>query len=585
MLGSALLGSFYLASARAQTPGAPPPTPEGRRVARYARAGIARSNATRSNYIRPHITVLLTKFRYPHAEETVDVTLWTRLGTLNVSQAVGEQDTCSLTLTPLMPAEHVPQVGDTIAVGLAAEHSGEQRRIAGGLEFRGPIVQVQHDRRSANASPWVSIAAVDWQWWFDAQLVNWVWPRQSAYATINDLLARYVNFSQVISDPALMTTFTDAYVPPDLPECPAFTATNWRPSDVLRHLVLDLQGGWYLDPLRQLHVWANQANEPGQSDPRVLSNYLRTLKTFRHRYDATQVRRRVIVEGMITQSLTDVPLLTVTNYTGGIPVEDARPLAAGGRVRFGAQWANQTLGWAQPTDQNLPAAHVSADFALGGPAIYMSHADWVNGPGTNDGWIKVAEQLIRYEYATWESTGVALHLSPDIPFGKPVQPIKTGEVLTWMPWVGRLWQSDAHEPPVGTLMPLQPTLKGDDMVLIADAIDPDANEAWAQHLPPLEALVQDQRYVYSGATDRARADLNFFRMPLLAAEWETEDFNARPGRKQTIQLTGDYPVSAVLTIGRVSLSFPLRNVAPRRTCQATTVKRATLLQTVTTDQV
>jgi len=134
-------------------------------------------------------------------------------------------------------------------------------------------------------------------------------------------------------------------------------------------------------------------------------------------------------------------------------------------------------------------------------------------------------------------------------------------------------------------MPVQGTAANSDVVLIADVSDPDASQPWAPHLPPFEALVTDGRYSYDGAAGRAAADLAYFKAPLLTATWETEDFNARPGRSQEIQLTDVDPVSAVVTITDVSLSFPLRTLAPRRSCTGSTVKPATLLETLMTETV
>jgi hypothetical protein len=583
VLGSAVLGAFYLASATAQTPGLPPPLPVSAPAKLYARSQIARSNATRSNYIRPHITVLLTKYRYPNPAEIVDVTPWTRDGTLTVTQALNDQpDSCALTLTPHLDPANVPQVGDVIAIGLATEGSGANQRIAAGLEFSGPVVTVQQQRRQGNGTPWVHCGCADWQWWFDAAIVNWIWPAQSATITIRDLLARYVNFSQVISDPTLMLTFTDDFVQEDLASCTAFTAINWRPSAVIRHLLTELQGGWYIDALRRLHVWSG-STEPQQSDPQTLTNYLGTLKAFTHTVDATQVRRRVVVEGMITQSAVDVPTLTSTSYAGGIPVADARAFVASGtaRARFGGQWVNQSITHPlQPSGQNAFAAHVSQAYTLGDAALYIDAfpaAPTWDLAMTVPGWIKVNEQFIRYESATAAGgLGYALALSAAIPFGHPVAGISLGDVATWVHWLDTM-NSDAHQAPAGTLMPVQGTAAGADVVVIAEVTDSDANQAWAPHLPPLEALVQDGRYSYAGAAGRAAADLAYFKAALLTAQWETTDFNARPGRSQQIQLTDVAPVSAVVTILNASVTFPLRHLAPQRMCTGSTVKPATLL--------
>jgi len=49
-------------------------------------------------------------------------------------------------------------------------------------------------------------------------------------------------------------------------------------------------------------------------------------------------------------------------------------------------------------------------------------------------------------------------------------------------------------------------------------------------------------------------------------------------------LTDPDAINALVTITSVSVSFPLRRLAPRRHCSASTVKPATLLDVVITDQ-
>ena len=589
MLGSAVLGSFYLASATAQTPGLPPPLPAHAQAVRWARSKIARSNATRSNYIRPNITVLLTMYRYPNPPVTVDLSAWTRGGTLQVTQAINDEpDSCAFTLKPETPAAYYPTVGDVVAVGLATESTvpdHSQKRIAAGLEFAGPVIVAQHDRRENNGSPWVAVQCQDWQWFFDAQLVNATWPAQSATATITDLLARFVNYSQIVPAASLLP-FTLDYVPANLPTCDAFIATNWRATDVVRHLANEMTGGFYIDPNRALHVWAN-GPEPNQSDPQPLKNYLATLKSFRHRIDASQVRRRVAVEGMATSILVDVPQLTATPYTGGVPVADARAFVGGTerRARLGSQWVRvQVTHPLQADIENPFTAHTLN--AVDPTGTYLNLDAWpafLPGGGSGGGWIKVGEQFLRYANAAPGPGAGQSQMNINLPsfeFGKAIAPIKVGETVTWIDWVDS-WKRDPHAS-TAAFAPLAPAIAGTELVVMAEAVDADAAQPWAVHLPPTESLVQDGRYGSTGAQTRADDDVNFFRLPAMQAEWTTDDFNARPGRPQVILLTDPDPVSASLTILTVSVTFPLRSLGPRRQCTAALVKPATLLDVLTT---
>lgn len=586
MLGSAVLGSFYLASATAQTPGLPPPLPTGAKAILWARSKIARSNATRSNYIRPHITILLTQYRYPNPPITVDLTMWARLDSTSVTQAINDEpDSCSLTLKPETPAAYYPLVGDVIQIGLATEATVPdytQIRVAAGYEFGGPVIVTQHDRRPKNQSPWISVQCQDWQAFFDAQLVNATWPAQSASITIADLLARFVNYSQIVPAGSLLP-FALTYVPTNLPSCAAFTAVNWRPSQVIRHLANEMEGGFYIDPTRALHVWAS-GPEPNQSDPQPLKNFLGTLKTFRHRSDASQVRRRVMTEGMGTTILVDVPGLNPPAlYAGGIPVADARPFVGSERgARLGSQWVRvQITHTLQPDVENPFAAHatVAFNYATDGTLTVDAWPYFLTlGSG---GWVKVGEQYLRYDSSGGSAGAYTLRVNQGyFPFGRAIASIKAGEVVTWVDWIDN-WQKVAHDS-TAALVPIDAALAGTELVVLAEAIDLDAAQPWAIHLPPYEAVVQDARYGYIGAQTRATDDVNFFRLPLLHAEWLTDDYNARPGRPQTILLTDPDAVSAVLTILSVNVTFPLRSLAPRRQCAAALVKPATLLDVLTT---
>jgi hypothetical protein len=577
MLGGAVPAVFYMASATAQMPGMPPPIPPGRKAVLYARAGIARSNAFRSNYIRPNITVLLEKYRYPDPPEVVDLTNWVRADTLAVTQAINDEpDNCSFTLKPELPSELVPEVGDTISVGLATEHSGNARRIAGGLEFAGPVITKQHQRRAKNESPWIALNCQDWQWFFDAQLVNDSWPAQSATITVQSLLDKYVNYSQLRT---LDYTFTLGYVEADLPVCPAFVAINWRPTDVLRHLANQMAGGFYIDPLRRLHLWAN-GPEPYLSDPQPLENYRSTLKAFTHTVEGSQMRKRVVVEGTSATILVDIPALP-SPYYGGIPVSTAQPFVHTDwrRARLGSQWVEvKVTHTLQASTENPFTAHVTADKDTTEGVLTVDAFPAFLGAVTV-GWIKVGEQFIRYEQRSGNQfiVNVATY-----PFGKMIAPVKTNDSVTWVDWVDEI-QGLAHYEGA-TLDSLRAAIANTPLVVLAEDRDTDVAQPWATALPPIEALVQDGRYGYTGASTRAADDVSFFKTTAFQAQWETFDYNSRPGRLQFINLKGADPVAKQVTIQTVDVTFDLRRLAPRRRCTGATVKPATLLDVMTTSQ-
>src|SRR4030095_9047168 len=83
----------------------------------WARWGIARSGATRSNYVTPLSTVdLIVRDAAGNIISTTDITNYIRFGSLEVTQALNDEpDTCHFQIVPTAPAAAVPQVGQEIA--------------------------------------------------------------------------------------------------------------------------------------------------------------------------------------------------------------------------------------------------------------------------------------------------------------------------------------------------------------------------------------------------------------------------------------------------------------------------------------
>ena len=83
------------------------------------------------------------------------------------------------------------------------------------------------------------------------------------------------------------------------------------------------------------------------------------------------------------------------------------------------------------------------------------------------------------------------------------------------------------------------------------------------------------------------ADIAAFKEPLVTAEWETEDAYAKPGRPQDVDLTGASvmdPVAMTVTILSVDITYPMRNLMPRRTCRGGPIKASSFLDLVMTSE-
>lgn len=540
----------------------------------WARSGIARSGATRSNYVQPYTTVeLILRDALGNITSRTDLTPYIRFGSLDVTEAINDEpDTCSFQIVPTAPAAAVPKVGQEIAVAWTP----------GATLFRGYALVVQFDRRARNESPWVSVQCQDSMWRFDARIVTYRFPAQSVTESVRFLVANFCN------DPATPTAvdFRVDTVQAGMPNLAAFDVINQRPSTVMRRLLTAVAGGFYIDG-RDVHAWAGSLSEPAQTHPQPLTNTLESLKAFRVTHDATQLRKRVLVEGQRTQTL--IPLLThdvfAVNAPIGIPLDTATFFDASlgvdyqHIVRIGTQWA-QVQTPVSANGQNPFQTRLVADFT---PADAELQCEALSTPPPFQGWIRIGNQYAAYISSSTAGSVLSLRMAlPEHPYGQLTVPMATGETVEWLECVMEdypLSLAWAHPSPTSGVLWAQPV--GTPVVTLAVADRP--LDGW----PQLEGFVQDGRYSYDGALDRANADLDAFSEPLVTAEWETDDLNAEPGRQQAIHLTGASvidPLDLTLTITRVAISFPLRTERPRRRCTGGDVKQSTFLDLVLTDE-
>jgi hypothetical protein len=549
----------------------------------WARSGIARSGATRSNYVQPFSTVdLIVRDANGNITARTDITPYIRFGSLEVTQALNDEpDSCRFQIVPTAPAAAIPAVGQEIAVAWTP----------GAVLFRGYALVVQFDRRPMNESPWVSVQCQDSMWRFDARIVTYRFPAQSVTASILELVKWFCNDPEF---PGTLRDFTTTFVQAGMPSLPAFDIINQRPSTVMRRLMSAVQGAFYIDG-RDVHAWAGNLSEPGQANPQPLTNSLATLKAFRVTHDATQLRKRVLVEGRRATTLMPYPAMAdhdASLYLG-VALNDATLFApATGTdaryvARIGSQWMfvndPQVV---TPAGANPPQARTVLPFTPGDTTLSLKPVTFTPPPR---GWIQVAGQFSRYSSVTGNPTtenwGVYLPAA-SMPYGTFTVPIPVDEVVEWVNSVmafephGLLWTHEEGFTTIGD-QAIRAVPTDTPVVTLAEADRPLAG--W----PPLEGFVQDGRYSYEGALGRANADLDAFSEPLVSAEWETEDLNAEPGRQQAINLTGSSvidPLNLTLTITNVAISFPLRTELPRRRCTGGDVKPSTFLDLVLTDE-
>lgn len=536
----------------------------------WARAGLARSGATRSHYVRPQTTVeWIARYADGVIKSRTNLGDYIRQGSLTVAQALNDAvDTCSFQLIPQTPPAAVPPVGAEIQVAWTP----------GSPVFRGYVLVQQRDRRARHESPWIALQCQDTTWRFDARFVTYRFPAQSVTTSIAYLLRYFCNKDPTTTS---LLDFTTTYVQPNLASIPALDVVNERPTTVMRRLMATVDGGFYVDGV-DLHAWAG-AYEPSATTPTPLTNTLQTLKAFRLTTDATQLRRRVLVEGRRTSTLIGYPTIPTTQSIFlGVPVQDASLFApatgpeATYDARIGTQWVFATNPISVAAQGvNPPQTRLAAPFAVGSSSLTLEPMA-VTPPAS--GWIKVGGQFTNYSTiagnpatGTWTVTLPASVFS----YGVLSVAMPAGETVTWVDAILKLQPNWSRNQ--GEFDGLR--TQAVDTPVVTLGIAEDTNTlSW----PIIEDLVQDGRYSYAGATARAQMDLAAFKEPLVSAEWDTDDLNAIPGRPQVIALTGVDPVSLTLTILSATMTFPLQTLRPRRRCTAGTVKPSTLLDVLVT---
>jgi hypothetical protein len=541
----------------------------------YARSGIARSATTRSNYVAVQNAIdWIVRDAAGNVISTTDLSGVILQDSLRVTRAMNDEpDTCSFTLRPQAPPGLIPKTGDEIRITWAP---------GGPVEFHGYVLVTQADWRANNLQPpWIAVQCQDPLWRFDARIVTYRFPAQSVSASIAFLVQQFCNLQP--GTPSALD-FALTFVQPGMPSIPAFDVVNQRPSTVMRTLTASVGGGFYLEGLT-LHAWATTTSEPNQTNPQPLTVGLKTLHSVRRTEDATQVRRRVIVEGRRTATLMSYPTVPqASSIALGVPLGDGTPFvyagAEGRLVRVGTQWmgvdhvASVTTG-----GRNPPQTQTAAPFdpATGLNAVTLKPMPIVP-PAI--GWVRVGNQYARYAGIAGNpltETWTMQIADPGHPYGRFTVPIPADTTVEWVDGAANLSVLNAIWPPPTFDALAQPV--DTPVVVLAYA------QAPASTWPPLDGFVQDGRYSYAGAQARADSDLDAFQDPLISLEWVTDDLNAIPGRAQVIALASDtIAIDRTVTILRVEITFPLRTLPPRRACTGGYVKLSNFLDLVVTTQ-
>jgi hypothetical protein len=522
-----------------------------------ARSGIARSGASRSNYYKKQNVVLTIGGN--------NMSAFIRFGTLSIRQAINDEpDTASFTLTPDAP--FAPHVGDVVSIGLGA---------ASNMEFAGRVMTVQHRREPGRRKPFFNLLCHDWLGDFDARLVSYAWPKQSATTTILDLIARYCQHNAGVQ-------FGTTAVVSNLPELAAFSVVNARPSEVMRRVTSLLDGGFYIEADRNVHAWAG-TYAPGFTDPKTLDLDLFTLKAFAHTDEGSQARTMLVVEGQRTEALAGLPDTPGGFIDIGIPVGDATPWRqttlpveariGSQRVRFEGRVAPPFDPTKQHSTTIVSVQNNGTYFSwqVADPSVLNVHGD--------QAWLRMGDIYIYYGWDGQNGYTSPTGWGTPPGWGAMPQVPVVGATVTIVDYVMGVAGTSVFVGGGTTRAPIQSQPSGTEIVLVYRQ-----GTTRADPWPPanLEHLVSDGRYSYAGAAERADTELSNFERVDVSAQWLTDDPNARPGRRQRVALAEPDPLSDSFLILASELTFPGANLPPRRQCTGGTVKKSNILDILLT---
>jgi len=529
-----------------------------------ARSGIARSGATRSNYVFPDVFGVVVV-------GGVDLTGKIRADSLHVTMAINDQpDTCTFDAFITDAATDAALVvGADVRIGLGGPSDN--------VIFGGRIVTVHTARHQGHVPSLRSVMCADYLQVLDSEyLVTYGWPSQSATTTILDLVARFANRAGGLP-------LTAVNVAAGLPTHQAFGVANERFSTVMRRMVtmFPTPGGFYVDPLKDLHAWIG-AQEPGQTNPSPLTLANFHAKQFALTRDGSQVRDAVIVEGVRTKAPIGTP--PPGDYAARVglvtfPVEDASIIGnvtdqAGREIRVGSQrmlirYAQGRWSGLSPDPNNNPTSSIVSTalvaFNPGGAgdvAFSVASDQFIQGRGIPC-WVKVEEQYLLVK----QNLGGVFQV-PRVGFGAQTADIRQNMVVAAIDSFASGTTTGRYDTP------------GAPETIRAQPVDSDVVMTYRSFAAPAvhEQLVQDGRYVISGAANRGSHEVQDFKSPAVLVEFETTDMNAKPGRLQAYAFT-EPPIaetSGSYMIVSAEFSWPVWGEPPRRVCTAANVQSANI---------
>lgn len=506
------------------------------RAYKHARFGIARFDASRFGF-----------YTYNHIVRINGSTV--RIDRRSLSLRLtrnDEPDEASFRIP--VTSVSAPTCGHTVSVNVGTSDNPI---------FAGQIVAVRHVRYREGQSPRYEVECTDWSKLFNRRLVTFDFSGQTATAIAQYVIANYTS------------GFFDYAVEPSLATIGEFICINEEPLRVLSRLAHLLGGGCYIDARKIVHLF----DDTGPSSiytptpPVSLTSATVTLEAFQPEHDYTQIRTRVIVEGIRTSCPLSIPA-DVTLPNNSFPVEDSTAFSAtGGVARIGTQrFTYTTRNYPVVPGVNAEGTFVAADAAAGATSLEVNSIAFLISTGTE--WFQAGDQVLHLEGA---SSGPPATINiPAAGLGSLQHALGAGESIRALGTITGATLTLAQE-------------AGAEVVAMAIVDDTTAQTTLAAlegddgiH----EHIVVDGRLSTDGCTERAQAELDVFSETLTRASWVTYDMNALPGSEQVINFGSPDTLSTTLMIDTVTVTFPKRYGPPRRVCQGSTVKLAKVLDAI-----
>ena len=262
----------------------------------YALSGLARSGATRSNYISRQTTILLD------GVATGSNRPWRVLvASLTIQDVLNETpNTCTFTVQGDRPRE-----GASIVIAFGS--TGNPSRL-----FAGSVIRVQQVYTGKPANVLYQLEGIDWTWGLNAKLVNARYRSQSATVIGYDLVTRFA--------PAGYT----AHVAAGLPQIDEISFTNTPLMDAFAQLANRIGGYARCDYFKAVWLWVTTPPDAPPA-PRALTPDHPSLSNVSYTRDLSQVVTRAVVEGGGVNALGPV-----NPGETRLPVDDVAWYPAGG---------------------------------------------------------------------------------------------------------------------------------------------------------------------------------------------------------------------------------------------------------------